>query len=61
MKRFRLNFSDDPGCSPVVKENPGCVFAVIGPFDNFEDRHNFQLALEHFVGIENRNHPEVPK
>jgi hypothetical protein len=32
-----------------MREHDGKVFAVLGPFDNFADKHDFRLALETLV------------
>lgn len=45
-QQVRMIVSDDPSSSPVVTENPGKVFAVIGPFDGFSDKMELQHMLE---------------
>ena len=44
-KRVRIIYSDAPGLADVVTENPGKVFAVIGPFDGHMDKEDLQLML----------------
>ena len=45
-EQVRMVMSDDPNSSPVVSENHGKVFAVIGPFDGFSDKTELQHTIE---------------
>lgn len=47
-KRVRLIFGDGEALTGMdhVKQNPGKVFAVIGPFDTHTDKADLQDVLE---------------
>lgn len=47
--RVRVIYSEAPGRCDAVEKNPGKVFAVIGPFDDFTDRAALRDALEMIV------------
>ena len=47
--RVRVIYTGDPGRVDSVSKNPGKVFAVIGPFDDFTDRKELRDALEMIV------------
>lgn len=50
-KRVRIIYGDGEYLSGMdhVANNPGKVFAVIGPFDNHTDKGDLQDALETFL------------
>lgn len=45
----RIIYGGEPGRVESVKQNPGKVFAVIGPFDSFSDKRELTDALEMLV------------
>lgn len=48
-QQTRVIYSGDPSGVDSVKLNPGKVFAVIGPFENFTDKADLRDALELLV------------
>jgi hypothetical protein len=52
----RLVFTDAPGAA--MPEHKGKVFALIGPFDSFQDNDELQLKLEALVREYNHGHAE---
>lgn len=48
-QRLRVMYSSDPGGTDVVINNPGKVFAIIGPFEDPVDKAVLQDALEMLV------------
>lgn len=43
--QVRIVFTDAPASASLVRENPGAVFAVIGPFEGFDKKRELQEAI----------------
>lgn len=56
----RMVFTDGPGNNGVVNDNPGKVFCVIGPFENFGDRPELEQALELLIRGYNLDYKDYP-
>lgn len=48
-KQKRMVYTDNPGSAQAVRDNPGELFAVIGPFDGFASDAELMNALERVV------------
>jgi len=42
----RMIFTDGPANNDLVRDNPGKVFCVIGPFENHGDKLELEKALQ---------------
>jgi hypothetical protein len=57
--QVRIVYSGDPERTTVVQNNPGKIFATIGPFDSHEDKVELQKALTMLLRLWNHEHRKI--